>query len=157
LQSAIATGPVKIGIAADQVETAWRSTNGRSGWFGVGFKADAGEDHCVSLCGYGTLAWLAQQFKVTVPAGVDGAKTGYAMFTWDSIGIIDEPSMRAITHEAWLRQPTTVIKSETPLFQMHGDGSIWHYTTPPMTGWLQLDNNPGTRTVVAGVGKLYQL
>jgi hypothetical protein len=33
------------------------------------------------------------------------------LFTWDSIGIIDVPSMTAVTHEAWLRQPTTVTKS----------------------------------------------
>ena len=32
------------------------------------------------------------------------------MFTWDSIGIIDVPSMIAITQEAWLRQPTTAIR-----------------------------------------------
>ena len=31
------------------------------------------------------------------------------MFTWNTIGIIDVPSMLAITHEAWLRNPTTVI------------------------------------------------
>ena len=34
----------------------------------------------------------------------------YALFTWDSIGIIDVPSMLAITGEAWLRNPTTVVK-----------------------------------------------
>jgi hypothetical protein len=157
LQNAISLGPVKIGIAANQLETAWRSTGGKTGWFGIGFQSDTAEDHCVSLCGYGTLAWLAQQLKVDVPAGIDGAKQGYGMFTWDSIGIIDEPSMLAITHEAWLRRPTTVIKSVTPLYQMHGDGSIWHYTGPPLTGWLRLDNNPGTTTIVAGSGKLYQL
>jgi hypothetical protein len=111
LQSAISKGPVKIGIAADQVETAWRTTGGRTGWFGVGFHADPGEDHCVSLCGYGTLSWLAQQLHVQVPAGIDGSKPGYAMFTWNSIGIIDVPSLIAVTHEAWLRQPTTVTKS----------------------------------------------
>jgi hypothetical protein len=109
LQSAISKGPVKIGIAADQIETAWRTTGGRTGWFATGLKADAGEDHCVSLCGYGTLTWLAQQLHVTVPARIDGAQQGYAMFTWDSIGIIDAASMIAITHEAWLRQPTTVV------------------------------------------------
>ena len=32
------------------------------------------------------------------------------MFTWNSIGIIDEQSLIAITGEAWLRQPTTVRK-----------------------------------------------
>ena len=110
LTSAISQGPVKLGIAADQVETAWRSTKGRSGWFATGFHADSNEDHCVSLCGYGTIMWLAQQLKVKVPAGVDGTTQGYAMFTWDSIGIIDQPSMLAITHEAWLRNPTTIVK-----------------------------------------------
>ena len=35
------------------------------------------------------------------------------MFTWNSIGIIDVPSMIAITQEAWLRQPTTVTKTAT--------------------------------------------
>ena len=47
--------------------------------------------------------------KFTVPSGVNGAKPGYALFSWGSIGIIDVPSMVAITHEAWLRTPTTVI------------------------------------------------
>jgi len=110
LTSAISQGPVKIGIAADQVETAWQKNKQRSGWFGTGFQSDANEDHCVSLCGYGSLMWLAQQFKVKVPAGLDGTKPGYAMFTWDSIGIIDHPSMIAITHEAWVRNPTTIVK-----------------------------------------------
>ena len=54
--------------------------------------------------------WLAQQLGVEVPPGVDGSQPGYAMFTWNSIGIIDQPSMLAITHEAWLRNPTTIIK-----------------------------------------------
>jgi hypothetical protein len=111
LQSAISQGPVKIGVAADQLETAWHSTHGATGWFAHGFHADNNEDHCTSLCGYGSIAWLAQQLHVAVPAGVDGSKPGYALFTWSSIGIIDEPSLRAITHEAWLRQPTTVTKS----------------------------------------------
>jgi hypothetical protein len=108
LQSAISTGPVKIGVAADQIENAWRTTGGQSGWFGTGFHADANEDHCVTLCGYGAISWLAQELGVQVPAGVDGTHPGYAMFTWNSIGIIDVPSMTAVTHEAWLRQPTTV-------------------------------------------------
>lgn len=110
LQSAIANGPVKIGVAADQLENAWRSTSGRTGWFATGFQSDSNEDHCVSLCGYGTINWLAAQLNVPVPAGVDGTKNGYALFTWNTIGIIDVPSMQAITHEAWLRQPTTVTK-----------------------------------------------
>ena len=105
LMSAISEGPVKIGIVADQLSNVWSKNQGRSGWFATGFTVDANEDHCVSLCGYGTIAWLAQQLDVGVPPGIDGTKLGYAMFTWNSIGIIDVPSMLAITHEAWLRTP----------------------------------------------------
>jgi hypothetical protein len=47
---------------------------------------------------------------VKVPTGTDGTKQGYALFTWNSMGIIDQASMVAITHEAWLRTPTTIIK-----------------------------------------------
>ena len=115
LQSAISEGPVKIGVAANQLETTWRnaggnSAGGKSGWFATGYQSDNVVDHCVSLCGYGTLTWLAQQLQVQVPTGIDGTKPSYALFTWDSIGIIDQPSLTAITHEAWLRKPTTVIK-----------------------------------------------
>ena len=109
LQSAISTGPVKLGIAADQLENAWRSTGGRSGWFATGFHSDSNEDHCVALCGYGSISWLAQQLGVQVPSGVNGSAAAYALFTWNSVGIIDAASMSAITHEAWIRRPTTVI------------------------------------------------
>src|SRR5271165_5828132 len=123
LQSAISIGPVKIGIAADQIQTAWESTEGKTGWFATGFQTDSNLDHCVSLCGYGTLAWLAQQLNVQVPSGIDGTDQGYAMFTWNSIGIIDVPSMLAITEEAWLRTPTTVINEDSgwhPWFRVSG-------------------------------------
>jgi hypothetical protein len=113
LRDAIFRGPVKLGVAGDQLDTVWWAHGGSSGggvngWFATGFYPDSQEDHCVSLCGYGTMAWLADHLRVHVPAGVDGTKPGYAMFTWDSIGIIVEPSMLAITQEAWLRVPTTV-------------------------------------------------
>jgi hypothetical protein len=111
LANAISRGPVKIGVAADQLEGVWHQHNGRSGWVATGFHTDNNEDHCVSLCGYGTISWLAQQLGAQVPSGVDGTKPGYAMFTWNSIGIIDVPSMVNITQEAWLRRPTTVIPS----------------------------------------------
>jgi hypothetical protein len=109
LQSAIYSGPVKIGVAADQLHTVCEAKGFTSGWFGTGFQADTNYDHCVSLCGYGTINWLAQQMNFVVPQGVDGTQPGYAMFTWGSIGIIDVPSMLAITSEAWLRTPTTII------------------------------------------------
>ena len=119
LQSAIFNGPVKLGVAADQLDAVWLAAGGSasggvSGWFATGFVADPNEDHCPSLCGYGSLSWLAQQLGVHVPAGVDGTQPGYAMFTWDSIGIIDVPSMIAITQEAWLRVPTTVTTRVSP-------------------------------------------
>ncbi|HEX3363774.1 hypothetical protein [Phenylobacterium sp.] len=113
LNHAIWEGPVKIGVAANQLEATWHaaggSVNGGKNWFATGYHHDAAEDHCVSLCGYGPLAWLAGKLHVPVPAGVNGAHPGYALFTWDSIGVIDAPSMLAITQEAWLRTPTTVI------------------------------------------------
>ena len=113
LQSAISQGPVKIAVAGDQILSSWNHNNRKTGWFGIGFHADSHFDHCVSLCGYGTLSWLAQQLHVSIPAGIDGSKPGYAMFTWNSIGIIDVPSLLAVTCEAWLRQPTTVTKTKS--------------------------------------------
>jgi hypothetical protein len=114
LDHAIWEGPVKIGVAANQLDATWHAhggsvNGGKSGWFATGYHQDTAEDHCVTLCGYGTMAWLAGQLHATVPAGVNGARPGYALFTWDSIGIIDTPSMLAITQEAWLRSPTTVV------------------------------------------------
>ncbi|MFO0997675.1 MAG: hypothetical protein U1F33_13425 [Alphaproteobacteria bacterium] len=109
LRSAIYHGPVKIGVAANQLETTCAAHSFKTGWFASGYSADAKEDHCVSLCGYGTIDWLAKQLKAAVPSGVDTTQQAYALFTWGCIGIIDVPSMLAITHEAWLRTPTTVI------------------------------------------------
>ena len=109
LQNAIAHGPVKIGVAADQLQAVVANPP-TNGWFATGFKTDNNEDHCVSLCGYGTFSWLASQLGVSVPKGQSGSTPGLAMFTWDSVGVIDYPSMVAITHEAWLRNPTTVVK-----------------------------------------------
>lgn len=108
LQNAIAQGPVKIGVAADQLENAVGTVDPPpSGWFATGFTADSNLDHCVSLCGFGTIAWLAEELGVSVPDGVDGTQPGYALFTWDSIGIIDIPSLLAICGEAWLRSPVS--------------------------------------------------
>lgn len=113
LKNAIAQGPVKIGVAADQLQNVVPDPP-VSGWFATGFTPDSNEDHCVGLRGYGSISWLAEQIAeafgvtVTVPDGVNGDGPGYAMFTWDSYGIIDEPSMLAITGEAWLRNPTSV-------------------------------------------------
>lgn len=106
LTAAIAAGPVKIGVAADALEAVVGSTNG---WLLEAAPIDTNYDHCVSLCGYGTIAWLQSQLGGTVGAGIDGARPGYALFTWSTVGIIDVESLLAITCEAWLRQPTTIV------------------------------------------------
>lgn len=111
LEAAIAQGPVKLGVAADQLEKAY---TGKNGWFATGFTTDTNEDHCTSACGYGSIQWLAQQLGVTVPTTIDGTAPGYGLFTWSTVGIIDVPSMLAITSEAWLRTPTTIITQVGP-------------------------------------------
>src|SRR5271155_196497 len=105
LQNAIAQGPVKIGVAADQLENVVPDPP-TNGWFATGFTSDTNEDHCVSLCGFGPANWLAIQLGGPPPLTVAPA---YALFTWNSSGIIDVPSLLAICGEAWLRVPTTIV------------------------------------------------
>jgi hypothetical protein len=58
-----------------------------------------------------------------------GMPTGlcYAMFTGGSIGIIDRQSLMNITGEAWVRNPTTIVKK---LRGELGNGPLnsWHLT-----------------------------
>ncbi len=120
LQSAIYShGPVKIGVCAGYFQSPGPGqhgivTPGTSGWAMYNYPKTSPEDHCVSLCGYGTLSQLVGLFKkhkVTVHAP-KGMPRGlcYAMFTWNSIGIIDQQSMLNMTDEAWIRNPVTIIK-----------------------------------------------
>ena len=109
LRNAIHIGPVKIGVAADQLQTVVEA-HPSSGWVATGFSEDQAEDHCVSLCGFGTMGWLTGQLGTSLPTGVDPSSPGYGLFTWSSIGAIDAQSMLAITSEAWLRNPTTIVK-----------------------------------------------
>ena len=104
LCAAIMIGPVKIGVAANQLENVVGTQNG---WFGLGFKNDNSEDHCVSLCGFGTVQSLATLLGVTPPSNANLSGRAYLLFTWDTIGVIDQASMIAITGEAWVRNPTT--------------------------------------------------
>ncbi len=119
LTNAIFTGPVKIGVAATQLENVIQSLPTlANGWFATGFQPDSNEDHCTSLCGYGSMSWLATQLGSQVPSGVDGTQQGYALYTWSTIGVIDVPSMEAITAEAWLRNPTTLETSKYQVRQL---------------------------------------
>ena len=118
LQSAIYSyGPVKIGVGAEyfQNNAHGHVTPGTSGWTMYNYPTHQPEDHCVSLCGYGdTLANLVALFvthgvHVTPVAGMP-AGLCYAMFTWNSIGIIDAQSLLNMTYEAWIRNPVTIVK-----------------------------------------------
>jgi hypothetical protein len=121
LNSAIYShGPVKIGVGAEDFQSNPHGlvTPGTSGWAMYNYPKNQPEDHCVSLCGYGTLAELVALFgrhNVAVHAP-PGMPTGlcYAMFTWNSIGIIDQQSMLNMTYEAWIRIPVTIVKNLCP-------------------------------------------
>ena len=111
LQSAIANGPVKIGIDANALPHTAGTANGWSA-FGGTVGQFPNLDHCVSLCGYGPTPWLAQQLGVVVPPGAPA--NGYLLFTWNSIGFVDHVWVMSCCGEAWLRNPTT-ITSPTPV------------------------------------------
>jgi hypothetical protein len=118
LNGAIANvGPVKIGVASANLTSGAEGqvTPRTSGWAIHGLPMGEPENHCASLCGYGFLAALVDLFKrhgvnVNLPPGMP---TGlcYAMFTWGSIGIVDRQSLINITGEAWVRNPTTIVKN----------------------------------------------
>jgi hypothetical protein len=116
LNSAIANvGPVKIGVASANLGSnpQGQVTAGTSGWAIHGLPA-LPEDHWASLCGYGPLATLIDLFErngvnVKLPPNMPSGLC-YAMFIWDSIGIIDRQSLMNITGEAWVRNPTTIVK-----------------------------------------------
>ncbi len=104
-------GPVKVGVAADQFENMGMMP-GQSGWRLHGYPAGLQEDHCVCICGFGQLAELVSLFEqkgvavsvlIAMPTGLS-----YAMFTCDSIGVVDEQSYLNMTSEAWIRNPVTV-------------------------------------------------
>jgi hypothetical protein len=121
LAGAIANdGPVKIGIAAASLASGPHGhvTPGRSGWAIYGLPAGQPEDYCASLCGYGPLAALVGLFErngveVKAPPGMPQGLC-YAMFAWASIGIVDQQSLVNITGEAWVRNPTTIVRKLSP-------------------------------------------
>jgi len=118
LNGAIANvGPVKIGVASANLTSRphGQVTPGTSGWAIYGVPTGQPEDHCASLCGYGRLAALVALFErygnnVNVPSDMPPGLC-YAMFTWGSIGIVDRQSLMNITGEAWVRNPTTIVKN----------------------------------------------
>jgi hypothetical protein len=118
LDGAIANvGPVKIGVASANLASHRHGqvTPGTSGWAIYDLPTGQPENLCASLCGYGPLAVLVGLFErygvnVNVPSGMPPGVC-YAMFIWGSIGIIDHQSLMNITGEAWVRNPTTIVKN----------------------------------------------
>ena len=110
-------GPVKIGLASSHLFSADYGdvTPENSGWVVYGCPPNPNIDHCVSLCGYGSFRDLASspnakwQFPPTPRPHMSPDTACYAMFTWDSIGIIDAQSLVNITYEAWARNPVTIV------------------------------------------------
>lgn len=118
LNGAIASvGPVKIGVASANLAASPHGdvTPRASGWAIYGLPTGQSQNYCASLCGYGPLATLVALFEqrgvtVNAPPGMPPGLC-YAMFAWGSIGVIDRQSLVNITGEAWVRNPTTIVKS----------------------------------------------
>jgi hypothetical protein len=118
LNGAIANvGPVKIGVASANLASGPQGQvpPGSSGWAIYGLPTDQPANHCASLCGYGPPAALVDLFerhgvKASLPSGMPEGLC-YAMFGWGSIGIVDRQSLMNITGEAWVRNPTTIVKN----------------------------------------------
>lgn len=105
LFSAITQGPIKVGIDSSILPS---GAGNQQGWIVTGAPVSSNYDHCMSLTGCGTMAYLAKQMNVTLPAGYDGTKSGVLAYTWATVGIIDLDSIENAVCEAWLRTPTTV-------------------------------------------------
>ena len=112
LCDAIATGTVKIAIAADGIEGS--GAGNLSGWYVVNGGRHRNIDHCVSLTGYGPADYLYGQLGLQRPTAVPAGLFGYLLFTWSTIGFVDHPSMVGFTDEAWVRIPTTTGYTPTP-------------------------------------------
>lgn len=108
LMDALSQGPVKLGVAAGQLEKAVGQHNG---WFATGFQKDGNLDHCTGCSGGGPIDWLLAQLGVP---GVGRNDFGVLFYTWRTIGVMAHQSLINICGEAWIRTPTTVSNAPTP-------------------------------------------
>ncbi len=106
LQSAIAIGPVSLGIDANGLPS---GAGSGSGWYMFGGSPDqfSNEDHDVDLCGYGTKEQLFGALNTPVPAGAPGGVL-YLIYTWAGIGVTDHAGVMSMSGEAYVRTPTVV-------------------------------------------------
>lgn len=110
LQSALAVGPVSIAIDANALPS---GAGNSSGWHAFGGGRFPNTDHCVSLAGYGASVDLCKALGVAVPSGAP--TSGYLLFTWNTIGIVDHKWLMGTCVEAWVRTPTvTGLTPPTP-------------------------------------------
>lgn len=114
LRQALATGPVKIAIDANALP---RGAGNMQGWFAVGGRPMQfpNTDHAVGLSGYGPAKFLFEQIKAPLPAALPPDKQGYLLFTWGTIGFVDQAWIMSTTVEAWVRNPTTPGQAPTPV------------------------------------------
>lgn len=103
---------VKIGVAASQLQNT--DAGNHDGWVLTGARKDRNLDHCVGLVGYGTAQTILSALGATVPKGLDPNTKGYALFTWGTVGFIDQASLNAICGEAYVRNPTSLKNGNPP-------------------------------------------
>lgn len=101
LQSAIAVGPVSIAIDANALPS---GAGNKSGWSAAGGRHFPNTDHCVSLHGYGPTSALFAALGVPAPSGFPAS--GYYLYTWNTIGVVDHAWLMNTCVEAWVRTPT---------------------------------------------------
>lgn len=119
LQQAILQGPVKIGIDANALPPAAGNNNG---WYDVGSNSHfPSEDHCTGLCMFGPAEYIYQSLynagllpTPAVPTALVGL-SGYAHFTWNTIGFVTHKWLMSTCAEAWVRNPTTPEQAPTPV------------------------------------------
>lgn len=113
LKSALAIGPVKIGIDANALSPGAGNGNG---WFSVGGTPGEyqNEDHCVSIFGYCKASTFFQKLGKPVPSGINSSKVGYILYTWGGVGYVDHEWLMSTCQEAYVRYPTTIGQSPNP-------------------------------------------
>lgn len=105
LQSAIAQGPVKLGIDHNCLP---HTAGNQQGWYAVGPQRGGNLDHCTSLSSYGTAGYLYDALKVNLPSALHQDLQGHLLFTWGTQGFVDHAWIVSACGEAWVRNPTTV-------------------------------------------------
>ncbi len=105
LQSALATGPVKLGMASSSLPS---GAGNKQGWYAITPSRSNSEDHCTGLSGYGPAAYLYQQLGLPLPSGVAFPAVCYLYYTWSTMGVVSHDWLMGSTGEAWVRNPTTI-------------------------------------------------